>query len=54
MQDAESNGAKASKETHQAPKRFVSDVPLSSLLYIHSQLGDRFLLLFADAWEPHS
>lgn len=40
MQDAESNSAKASKETHQAPKRFVSDVPLSSLLYIHSQLGD--------------
>ena len=31
MQESESNRAKASKETHQAPKRFVSDVSVSFL-----------------------
>lgn len=47
--DGESNRAKASKEAHQAPKQFVSDVSVSSLHHIYSQLGDGFLLVFADA-----
>ena len=49
MQNGESNRAKASKETHQAPKRFVSDLSVSFLHHIHSQLGDGFLLVFSDA-----
>lgn len=37
-----SNRAKTSKETHQALKQFVSDVSVSLLHHIHSQLGDGF------------
>ena len=53
MQDGENNRAKANRETHQAPRRFVSDATVSFVHHIRSQSADGFLLVFADALEPH-
>ena len=53
MQDGEDNRAKANRETHQAPGRFVSDATISFVHYIRLQSVDGFLLVFADALEPH-